>query len=102
MSKPLGPIRPSSVSNGARHHMTRALATARGEDGSRQRAAPSSRAASAGGVIALRPGEPVGALLELAGEQRRADEQPRERGEHGHDARGRDEPAELALEVRRR
>ena len=35
---------------------------------------------------ALRPGEPVGAELELAGDQRRADEEARERGEHGHDS----------------
>jgi len=41
----------------------------------------------------------VCAVLELAGEQRRADEQPHERRQHGEPARGRGPAAELALEV---
>src|SRR5581483_9842038 len=40
------------------------------------------------------------ALLELARDHRRADEEPREDGKHGEHADRRDEPAELAFEVR--
>ena len=91
-------MRPSSVSNGARHQVTTALAiaplaiTRRRE----QRRLPEQPALARD---PLRPGDPVRAVLELAGEQRRTDEEPGERRQHREPPEGVRPAGELALEV---
>src|SRR5581483_64472 len=75
---------------------------ARGRSGEQRRSSEERglRQEPAAAGDALRPREAVRALLELAREQRRADEEPCENRKHREHTSGRHPAGELALEVR--
>ena len=98
MSNAAGVMRPSSSSNGCRHQTAIAPTSARADERRAPRGATSSRGASAAGVSALRPREPERPVLELAREERRADEQ-RERRQEDQPAADLRERRELAAEM---